>query len=345
MTDHKSCSGNFFEDFALGQRFGCTTPRWMGGGERALYISMTGDRTPGFCDETQRIHPLQVFHQVLGQTVRDVSLNAIANLGYSDIRWHDDVGIGDTITTECEVIGLKENSNQRSGIVWVRTLGYDQEGRCLMSFVRWVMVRKRARVMTPWLDTPERPSLPEQVDRAWLKERVVQCEQTQGRSQRDLFFEDYVVGEQIDHVDGHTVNPSEHMGFTRLFQNSARVHFDALHTEGRPLVFGGFAMSVGYAQALNGLDNRLGLIGMNSGAHPNPVYAGDTLFSATEVLDLDALGPESAVGLIRCRLRVVKNKRALSSVAEPQDVVLDMDYWEQMPKRSAVVDPGGSTVG
>jgi 2-methylfumaryl-CoA hydratase len=148
-----------------------------------------------------------------------------------------------------------------------------------------------------------------------------------------LFFEDYVVGEYVDHVDGHTVNPSDHMGFTRLFQNSARVHFDALHTAGSPLVFGGFVMSVGYAQSLNGFDNRLGLVGMNSGAHPNPVHAGDTLFSSTEVLSIDSLGPQSAVGLIRCRLRVVKNRPVFCRTAAPGELVLDMDYWEQMPKR------------
>ena len=58
----------------------------------------------------------------------DVSLNAIANLGYADGRFLRPVYPGDTLTATSEVIGLKENSNRQSGVVYVRTRGANQRG-------------------------------------------------------------------------------------------------------------------------------------------------------------------------------------------------------------------------
>ena len=54
------------------------------------------------------------------------------------------------------VVGLKENSSRRDGIVWVRTVGRDEAGEVL-SYVRWVMVRKRGQAPTRFLEEPRRP--------------------------------------------------------------------------------------------------------------------------------------------------------------------------------------------
>jgi len=75
--------------------------------------------------------------------VPDVSLNAVANLGYAEGRFLRPVYPGVTITSQSEVIGLKQNSNGKTGIVWVRTTGFDQDGTPILTYVRWVMVRKR----------------------------------------------------------------------------------------------------------------------------------------------------------------------------------------------------------
>ena len=130
------------------------------------------------------------------------------------------------------------------------------------------------------------------------------------------------------------------MSFTCSFQNSARVHFDAIETDGKPLVFGGYVMSIGYAQMLNGMDNRLGLVAINGGTHAHPVYAGDTLYSMTEIIQADGLG-DSPVGALRCRLRVFKNEnpahnpdRTYGPSRDEPSVVLDLDLWELMPKTS-----------
>lgn len=338
----KGWTGNFFEDFSLGQMLPCPTPRTLSDGDISQYIALTGDRTPALSTHGA-LHPLLVFHQVLGQTVRHASLNAVANLGYAELRFHPGTPrAGCTIHTTNEVIGLKENSSGTSGIVWLRTIGRSEDGQDLLSYVRWVMVRKRDSAPTPWRVSPVIPDLSDSVSPEQLRESALHT--AHATPTHGWTFEDYQVGERIFHHDGHTVTPGEHMSFTRSFQNSARVHFDAIETKGEPLVFGGYVMSIGYAQMLNGMDNRLGLVAINAGTHAHPVHAGDTLYSMTEVLQIDPLAG-AAVGALRCRLRVLKNdnpatnpQRIYGPAREEPSVVLDLDLWELMPKA-----PGPST--
>ncbi len=334
----KGWAGNFFEDFSLGMAIPCPTPRTIGSGETALYTALTGDRTARFCGPDGRIHPLLIFHQVLGQTVRHVSLNAIANLGYAELVFHRPAFSGETVHTEAVVIGLKENSSGNSGIVWLKTTGRSAEGDTLLSYVRWVMIRKRTTAPTTWLSSPVIPSLAPMVQPGDLFTSIPDDLPTTAHSGASWRFSDYRPEERIFHQDGHTVTPGDHMSFTRLFQNSARVHFDAQRTEGSPLVFGGYAMSIGYAQMLNGLDNRLGLAAINGGVHANPVHAGDTLYSMTEILETEAFG-DAPIGALRCRLVVFKD---LNPAEEPDidpkpqrhhgAVVLDLDLWELVEK-------------
>ena len=320
----KSSQGRFFEDFELGQEIECPIPRAITAGEVALYIALCGDRTPRYCGAEGLVHPLITFHQVLGQTVRDVSLNARANLGYAGLRWLRPVRVGAVLRTTATVIGLKENSSGKHGVVWLDTRGSDEEGEVLR-YTRWVMVYKRGAEPTPWAKDPVRPELPECVAASELTIAVGALP-----SRRDTggayAFEDYAVGERVEHHDAQTVTPSSHMGFTRLFQNTARVHFDARQSE--PLVFGGYVMSIGYAQAFNGFQNRLGIAAINGGKHTAPVHAGDTLTSSTEVLEVDALG-DGPVGALRCRLVVLK-------IGARETPVLELDFWELMPKREAL---------
>ncbi|MBI4577137.1 MAG: hypothetical protein HY722_12820 [Planctomycetes bacterium] len=341
-TGPKGGAGPFFEDFDLGQRIRCPTPRRLGEGEAAAYIALTGDRTPRYSGAAGLVHPLVVFHTVMGQTVRPVSLNARANLGYAGMRWGGPVRLGSVLSTEVEVLGLKENSNRATGIVWVRTTGRDQDGREVLSYVRWVMVRKRGEAPTRWLEAPSVPSVPGPVKARELclggLDPLPDLQATGGRHA----FEDYAPGERVFHLDGQTVNASDHMAFTRLFQNSARLHFDAVLTHGDPLVYGGYPISLGYAQAFNGFENRLGLAAVNGGAHANPVHAGDTLYSFSEVVEADPLG-DAPVGALRVHLYVLKGVepstvpalavRAADGKGYREEVVLDLDLWELVAKR------------
>ncbi|MBM2841244.1 MAG: MaoC dehydrat protein [Bacteroidetes bacterium] len=338
---NKGSVQNFFEDFEIGQTFDCPTPRVLTNADRVAYIAFTGDRTPRFCNAKGLIHPLIVFHTVLGQTVRQISLNAQANLGYAEMIWGQAVSIGDEIRTKAQIVGLKENSSQKTGIVYVKTTALNQWGETILEYYRWVMVKKIRENATPFLNAPVVPKLATSVatERLPMHSPDRFCSKDTGGQ---FFYEDYEVGERIFHIDGATINSSDHMSFTRLYQNTARVHFDGILTCGKPLVYGGLPISLGYAQSYNGFENRLGLVALNGGTHANPVYAGDTLYSFTDVLEKVEFSER--LGALRLRLIVVKNEQpeAAKTFQIKQhetgkeiyhsNVVLDFDYWEQMAR-------------
>ena len=148
----KNSPGNFFEDFRIGQVIRHATPRTVTTGDVALYTGLFGARfavqsSDAFAKAIgyprSPIDDLLVFHIVFGKTVPDVSLNAVANLGYANCCFRSPVYPGDTLNAQSEVIGLKENSSRKTGIVYVRTTGYNQDGKPVLEYVRWVMVRKR----------------------------------------------------------------------------------------------------------------------------------------------------------------------------------------------------------
>src|SRR6516165_9541470 len=149
---NKTTTGNFFEDFRLGQLIAHATPRTVTRGDIALYNGLFG---PRFAVQSSDIfakkigYPrspvddLLVFHIVFGKTVPDISLNAVANLGYAGCRFLAPVFPGDTLSATSEVIGLRENSNRKTGVVYVRSTGFGASGAPVLEYVRWVMVRKR----------------------------------------------------------------------------------------------------------------------------------------------------------------------------------------------------------
>ncbi len=340
----KGWLGNFFEDFELGKEQVCAPPRVIGAPESAFHIGTTNDRQARFCGGEGRMHPLVVFHIVIGQTVRQISLNSPANLGYAKMIWCNPVFAGDELTTTIRIVGLKENSNGKTGNCFVETVGRNQKGEVVLEYTRWVMVRKKdPGTPTEWLANPVTPTLAAQVAVDELPEwsgALSTSEKTGGT----YFFEDYEVGERIFHHDGMTVNHTDHMQYTRLWQNSAKVHFDEILTKGKPLVYGGFPFAVAYAQSLNGLENRSGMVAMNAGAHANPCHSGTTIYSFTEVLETHDL-PGKPYGALRLRLVGVQDMNPADNrdfvIGEETKgrmkydprVLLCMDIWELMPKR------------
>ena len=94
------------------------------------------------------INDVLVFHTVFGKSVPDISLNAVANLGYADVRFLLPVYPGDTLRAESTIVGKKENSNGKNGNVYVHTKGYNQKNELVMQFYRWVMVHKKENAIT-----------------------------------------------------------------------------------------------------------------------------------------------------------------------------------------------------
>ncbi|PJN95071.1 hypothetical protein CNY89_10685, partial [Amaricoccus sp. HAR-UPW-R2A-40] len=291
----KTFSGNFFEDYRIGQTIAHAVPRTVTEGDRALYTALYPTRFALYSsDEFARasglprspIEDLAAFHVVFGKTVPNVSLNAVANLGYAEGRFLAPVYPGDTITSTSEVIGLKENSNRQSGVVYVRSTGRNQHGAPVLTYARWVMVRKRdpeaavGEAVVPKLAPAVAAAdlvLPEGLDFTGYDFGLA------GEAHR---WGDYAVGEKIDHVDRVTIEEAEHMLATRLWQNTSKVHFDATaRPDGRRLIYGGHVISMARALSFNGLANAAAVMAINAGAHANPCFAGDTISAWSEVLD------------------------------------------------------------
>jgi len=341
----KTNSGRFFEDYRIGEVIAHAVPRTISGGERALYHALYPARHALYSsDEFARecgldaapIDDLAAFHVVFGKTVPDISLNAVANLGYAEGRWLKPVYPGDTLRSESQVIGLKQNSNGKSGVVWVRTRGYNQDDEAVLDYIRWVMVRKRD------LDAPAPDTLIPDLKPALAAEDLVIPEGLDfARYDFTLAGErhrwgDYEIGEKIDHVDGVTIEEAEHMLATRLWQNTAKVHFDATNREdGKRLIYGGHVISLARTLSFNGLANAQMIVGLNGGAHANPCFTGDTVRAWSEVLD-KADTPHPGVGAVRLRLVGAKHGAAAFALKGADgkylpEVLLDLDYWALMP--------------
>ncbi|MEM7545467.1 MAG: MaoC family dehydratase [Pseudomonadota bacterium] len=341
----KTNAGNFFEDFSLGQVINHATPRTVTEGDRALYGALYPTRfalpsSRGFAAScglaTAPLEELIGFHIAFGKTVPDVSLNAVANLGYAECRFLKPVLTGDTISTSSEVIGLKENSNGKTGVVWVRSTARNQAGETVIDWARWVMVRKRDEA--PPAPTPVIPDLAPAVAAGDLAmpaglDFTAYNFVAAGEPHR---LSDYAIGERIDHVDGVTLEEAEHMMATRLWQNTAKVHFNAEARGGGPrLIYGGHIISLARALSFNGLANAQMIAAINAGAHTAPAHAGDTVYAWSEVLEK---AETSAPGVGALRLRLVATKgRDETMTLRGEDgkyapgVLLDLDYWALCP--------------
>jgi 2-methylfumaryl-CoA hydratase len=245
--------------------------------------------------------------------------------------------MGDTLTSTSDVIGLKQNSNGKTGVVWVRTVGTDQMGDEVLSFVRWVMVRK-GRVDAPAPETVI-PQLTDVVDPTELvmAADLSFADYNFSQAGEPHRMADYAVGEKIDHVDSVTIEEAEHMLATRLWQNTAKVHFDATSREdGKRLIYGGHVISMARALSFNGLANAQIIAAINAGAHANPCFAGDTISAWSEVLDKAPTG-NPGIGAIRLRLVATRHGAPVFALKGDDgkyhpDVLLDLDYWALMPQ-------------
>ena len=342
----KTNPGNFFEDFELGQVIEHATPRTITEGDRDVYGALYPTRfsipsSASFAAacglSPAPVEELIGFHIAFGKTVPDISLNAVANLGYAECRFHQPVVPGDTLRTTSTVIGLKENSNGKSGVVYVRSVATNQRGETAIEWARWVMVHKRD------LDAPAPetviPELAKVVDPADLV-----LPSGLDFSDYDLVaagephrFDDYEIGEKIDHVDGVTLTDPEHMLATRLWQNTAKVHFNTeARPDGKRLIYGGHIISMARALSFNGLANAQLIAAINAGAHTAPAFADDTVYAWSEVLD-KAETSEPSVGALRLRL-VATRGRDESMTLRGEDgkyapgVLLDLDVWALIPR-------------
>jgi 2-methylfumaryl-CoA hydratase len=350
MAD-KTHSGNFFEDFRIGQRIRHAVPRTLTAGDTALYTALYGARFAVQASDAfaravgyprAPIDDWLVFHIVFGKTVSDISLNAVANLGYAEGRFLAPVYPGDTLAAESEVIGLKENSNRKTGVVYVRSVGRNQDHAVVLEYVRWVMVRKRDEAAPA--PEPVVPLLAGQVPPESLGAacpRIDPAAWDDALAGSALRWDDYAAGERIDHIDGMTVEEAEHQLATRLYHNTARVHFNQFAEKdgrfGRRLVYGGHPISITRALSFNGLAPAFHIAALNGGRHVAPLFAGGTVFAWSEVIARATLPGREDLGALRIRTTATVDRPCRDFPGRERDghapgVILELDYWALLPR-------------
>ncbi|MBK8209491.1 MAG: MaoC family dehydratase [Rhodospirillales bacterium] len=349
----KTNPGNYFEDFRMDQQIRHATPRTVTDGDVALYTALYGVRFAfNSSEEFARtlglprapLDDFLAFHMVFGKTVPDISLNAVANLGYAQGRFLTPVFPGDTLSTSSTVIGLRQNKDGKTGVVYVRSVGSNQLGETVLDYCRWVMVRKNDEdAPAPEVDLPNLPDAVAPADLFVPVNLDVREHDDTVLAGSDQLWDDYALGEKIDHVDGMTIEEAEHMIATRLYQNTAKVHFDAMLQKtsrfGRRLIYGGHIISLARSLSFNGLANAFKVVAINGGRHVAPTFAGDTIYAWSEVLAKMDVPGRSDVGALRLRTVATKEKPCWDFPVKSADgnydavVVLDFDYTVLLPLR------------
>ena len=346
-------TGNFFEDFLMGQKIEHGTPRTITAGDCSLYTALYGSRyalhsSKEFAKtlslKDSPVDDFLLFNIAFGKTVPDVSLNAIANLGYAECKFLKPAYPGDTIKSTSEIIGIKENSNGENGVVYVHSVGTNQNNEKVIDYKRWVMVRKKNKKLKSSDKTI--PELSKEVS----KEEVIKISKDYNfncdnfnfqESGSNLTFEDYIINEKINHIDGMTIETAEHMMATKLYQNNAKVHFNHFAEKagrfGRRIVYGGHVISLARALSFNGLSNAFKIIAINGGTHASPCFAGTTVFAWSKILD--KIEVSDSIGAMRVRTNGIGDAQAYQFQHTNKDghfdpsVLLSLDYWVLVPRK------------
>lgn len=347
--------GNFFEDFEIGQIIEHRYARTITEGDVAIYMALTGDRFPAYCDRefAQRlgfrreiVNDLLVFNIIYGKSVPDISLNAPAQLGFADVQFETPVYVGDTLRSVSHIFGKKENSGGETGTLYVHTRGLNQDRATVVHFFRWMPVRKRDAATRTNED--EVLSYPETADstRLFIPEDIRNAGVWSALETAPT-FESYEPGQRFYHGAGTPIEDAENALAARLYQINAAPHAPAAKDmpAGRRVVYGGHVISVARALSFNGFEGVLRILAWNSGVYPNPVFGGDTVYAFTDVLDKVPIAGRDDLGALRLRLVAVKNQdpsnrplevklpgNGAAQGAYDDSVVLDLDYYVLIAK-------------
>jgi 2-methylfumaryl-CoA hydratase len=316
-------TGNFLEDFKPGQVFRHKGGKTVTEGLFALFTDFSMATNPlsknaryarahGYRDIV--CPPGLVMVTAFSQTVEDISENARANLEYIDMRYGAPVYIGDTIEVETKILGVRPSSSRPNlGIVHVQStarknLGADDEA-VVMTWQRKVQVYKGddAITVTGFDIEPEKVDCP-----LWLPAYDPKSDYASLKhlSSRDSYFEDLEPGTRIEHSRGRTVT-EEHIQLTGILDNTSQVHCNQQmidwnpkqYVGGKLIIFGGlpFILCLGLSGPDVG-DNALGDVVYKTGRHTAPLFAGDTVFAATEILEKHDYPERPDLGLVETRL-------------------------------------------
>ena len=149
-------TGRVFEDFSVGDVYEHPLGRTILPADNVWFSCMTLNTNPihfdaAYAAKTEFGKPLMnsclTLALVTGQSVTDLTQNAVANLGWDEVRLPHPVFEGDTIYSRSEVLEIRASKSRPNvGIVKVKTTGVNQDGTPVIDFTRTFMVWKRGHV-------------------------------------------------------------------------------------------------------------------------------------------------------------------------------------------------------
>jgi itaconyl-CoA hydratase len=159
MAQKQGWTGRVFEDFVVGDVYDHPLGRTILDADNIWFTCLTMNTNPIHFDgeyaaQTEfgkrLVNSCFTLSLVTGQSVTDLTVNAVANLGWDEIRLPHPVFEGDTIYARSEVLEARESKSRPNvGIVRVKTTGTNQHGAAVIEFTRTFMVWKRGHVPTP----------------------------------------------------------------------------------------------------------------------------------------------------------------------------------------------------
>jgi len=335
----RKITGNHLEDFRLGQTFRHKGGKTVTEGLFTAFTEFTMTTNPlsknaryarAYGYEGLVVPPGLTMLVAFSQTVEDVSENARANLEYIDMRFGAPVYAGDTIEVETKVLGVKpSSSNPKLGVVHVQSMARKSVGErneaVVMTWQRKVQVWKR--------DESKR------VDEGEIEPDEVPCElwlpslqpardyaSMAHLSSHDTYFEDFEPGTRIEHWRGRTMT-TEHIHLTAILDNTSQVHCNQhmidlnpkQYVGGKLIIFGGIPFTLCLGLSCPDVhDNSLGDVVYKTGRHTAPLFAGDTVFAATEILGKHELPGRPDLGVLSTRLLGHKFEQAQGAAASDE---------------------------
>jgi 2-methylfumaryl-CoA hydratase len=319
----KKLTGNFLEDFRPGDLYRHKGGKTVTEGLFATFTEFAMTSNP--LAKNERYAKAYGFEGLVcppgltmliafSQTVEDVSENARANLEYIDMRFGAPLYIGDTIEVETKVLNVRPSSSRPNlGIVHVQSTARKNVGAgdeaVVMTWQRKVQVYKRddAAELHPGEADPDAiectPRLP-------AHDAGVDYASMAHLTSPDSYFEDFEVGTRIEHSRGRTMT-SEHIHLTAVLDNTSQVHCNQFMIDQNPrqyvggqlIIFGGIPFVLCLGLSSPDIDcNSVGDIRYGTGRHTAPLFAGDTVFAATEIHGKRDLEGRDDLGVLDTKL-------------------------------------------
>jgi acyl dehydratase len=159
MAIKQGWTGRVFEDFTVGDVYEHALGRTLLAADNVWFTCLTMNTNPihfdaEYASRTEFKRPLVnscfTLALVTGQSVIDLTMNAVANLGWDAVTLPNPLFEGDTVYARSEVLETRASKSRPNvGIVRVKTTGVNQHDVPVIEFTRTFMVWKRGHVPKP----------------------------------------------------------------------------------------------------------------------------------------------------------------------------------------------------